>query len=99
MAVATVQPLEGLPEVPTLKAKGWNVVVPKFRGLVVKKGTPQEVVDYLISRSLMAIQTPGFKNYLSQSMIEPYFLVGESFEELIAEQEDTFGKVLKKLGF
>jgi putative tricarboxylic transport membrane protein len=99
LAVATDQRLEGLPDVPTLKEKGWNVVVPKFRGLVVKKGTPQEIVDYLISRSLMAIQTPTFKDYLKKSLIEPYFLVGESFAKLIQNQEQTFGKVLKELGF
>ena len=99
LAVATDQRLEGLPDVPTLKEKGWDVVVPKFRGLVVKKGTPQEIVDYLISRSLMAIQTPLFKNYLKTSLIEPYFLVGEGFGELIQHQEQTFGKVLKELGF
>jgi tripartite-type tricarboxylate transporter receptor subunit TctC len=75
------------------------VVVPKFRGLVVKKGTPPEAVNYLISRSLMAIQTPTFKNYLKKSMIEPNFLVGEGFAELIQNQEKTFGKVLKDLGF
>ena len=99
LAVATEQRLDGLPEVPTLKEKGWNVVVPKFRGLVVKKGTPPEAVNYLISRSLMAIQTPTFKNYLEKSMIEPNFLVGEGFAKLIQNQEKTFGKVLKELGF
>jgi putative tricarboxylic transport membrane protein len=99
LAVATEQRMEGLPDVPTMKEKGWNVVVPKFRGLVVKKGTPPEVVDYLISRSLMAVQTPTFKDYLKKSMIEPNFLVGEGFAELIQDQEQTFGKVLKELGF
>ncbi len=99
LAVATLQRLEGMPDVPTMKEKGWNVVVPKFRGLVVKKGTPDEIVNYLISRSLMAIQTPTFRNYLAKSMIEPYFLAGEGFAELIREQEKTFGQVLKTLGF
>jgi len=99
LALATEQRLYGLPGVPTLREKGWNVVVPKFRGLVVKKGTPSEAVNYLISRSLMAIQTPTFKNYLNKSMIEPYFLVGEGFAELIQNQEKTFRKVLKELSF
>lgn len=99
LAFAAEQRLKGLPDVPTLREKGWNVVVPKFRGLVVKKGTPDEIVSYLISRSLKAIQTPVFDNYLKRSMIEPYFLVGEGFGELIREQAETFGGVLKTLGF
>lgn len=99
IAVAAGQRLDGLPEVPTLLDKGWDVVVPKFRGLVVKKGTPDDVVSYLISASLKAIQTPVFKSYLQRSMIEPYFLVGEGFNDLIMKQEQVFGAVLKELGF
>ena len=99
IAVAAGQRLDGLPEVPTLLDKGWDVVVPKFRGLVVKKGTPDDVVSYLISASLKAIQTPVFKSYLQRSMIEPYFLVGEGFNDLIMKQELVFGAVLKELGF
>lgn len=99
IAVAAGQRLDGLPEVPTLLDKGWDVVVPKFRGLVVKKETPDDVVSYLISASLKAIQTPVFKSYLQRSMIEPYFLVGEGFNDLIMKQEQVFGAVLKELGF
>lgn len=99
IAVAAGQRLDGLPEVPTLLDKGWDVVVPKFRGLVVKKETPDDVVSYLISASLKAIQTPVFKSYLQKSMIEPYFLVGEGFNDLIMKQEQVFGAVLKELGF
>lgn len=99
LAVATEQRLADLPDVPTMQEKGWNVVVPKFRGLVVKKGTPDEIVDYLISSSLKAIQTPIFKNYLKQSLIEPYFLVGEGFGELIKLQMDQTEPVLRELGF
>jgi len=99
IAIAAAQRLDGLPDVPTLKDKGWDVVVPKFRGLVVKKGTPAPVVDYLIAKSLESIQTPVFKTYLKTSMIEPYFLVGQSFGDLIEKQEKEFGAILKELGF
>jgi len=47
----------------------------------------------------MAIQTPTFKDYLKKRMIEPNCPVGEGFDELIQNQEKTFGKVLKELGF
>ena len=99
IAVAAGQRLDDMPNVPTLLDKGWDVVVPKFRGLVVKKGTPDAIVDYLIAASLTAIQTPVFKAYLSKSMIEPYFLVGQEFNDLITTQEQQFGAILKELGF
>ena len=75
------------------------MVVPNFRGLVVKKGVPDEVKDYLIAKSLAAIQQPVFKDYLKNSLIEPYFLVGQDFEELIGKQQVKFGEILKALGF
>ena len=99
LATATGQRLDSLPDVPTMKEKGWEVVVPKFRGLVVKKGVPDEVKDYLIAKSLTAIQDPVFKNYLKNSMIEPYFLIGGEFEAEIAKQHVKFGEILKELGF
>ena len=99
LAAATGQRLDSLPDVPTMMEKGWDVVVPKFRGLVVKKGVPDEVKDYLIAKSLTAIQDPVFKNYLKNSLIEPYFLVGQEFEELIEKQQVKFGEILKELGF
>lgn len=99
LATATGQRLDSLPDVPTMKEKGWDVVVPKFRGLVVKNGVPDDVKEYLIAKSLTAIQQPVFKNYLKNSKIEPYFLVGMEFDELIAKQHVKFGEILKKLGF
>ncbi|MCP4624401.1 MAG: tripartite tricarboxylate transporter substrate binding protein [bacterium] len=99
LATATGQRLESLADVPTMKEKGWDVVVPKFRGLVVKKGVPDEVTDYLIAKALTAIQDPVFKNYLKNSMIEPYILVGGEFEKLIGKQHVKFGEILKELGF
>ena len=99
LATATGQRLDSLPDVPTMKEKGWDVVVPKFRGLVVKKGVPDEVKDFLIAKSLTAIQDPIFKNYLKNSKIEPYFLIGGAFEEEIAKQHVKFGEILKEIGF
>lgn len=99
LAVATEQRLSGLPDVPTLLEKGWDVVVPKFRGLVVKKGTPHEIVDYLIYKSLRVIQTPTFRNYLTQNLMEPFFLVGQGFKEEIRRQVGKFGPILEELGF
>lgn len=99
IAVATEERLAEMPEVPTLKEKGWDVVLPKFRGVVVKKGTPDEVVEYLISTFQKVIQTPLFQTYLTNSMIEPRVLVGEDFRKLIQQQEEQFSSILKELGF
>ena len=99
IAVATEERLVEMPGVPTLKEKGWDVVLPKFRGVVVKNGTPDEVVEYLISTFQKVIQTPLFQTYLTNSMIESRVLVGEDFRKLIQQQEEQFSSILKELGF
>jgi tripartite-type tricarboxylate transporter receptor subunit TctC len=82
-----------------MSEKGWKVVVPKFRGLVVKKGTPQPVVDYLIANSLKAIQSPEFQKYQKESFVEPAFLTGKDFLQLIEAQVAETEPVLRELGF
>jgi hypothetical protein len=99
LTVATEKRLEALPDVPTMSEKGWKVVVPKFRGLVVKKGTPQPVVDYLIANSLKAIQSPEFQKYQKESFVEPAFLTGKDFLQLIEAQVAETEPVLRELGF
>jgi len=99
LTVATEKRLEALPDVPTMSEKGWKVVVPKFRGLVVKKGTPQAVVDYLIANSLKAVQTPEFQKYQKDSFVEPAFLTGKDFRQLIEQQVAETEPLLRELGF
>lgn len=99
LTVATEKRLEALPDVPTMSEKGWKVVVPKFRGLVVKKGTPQPVVEYLIANSLKAIQSAEFQKYQKESFVEPAFLTGKDFLQLIEAQVAETEPVLRELGF
>ena len=53
----------------------------------------------MIAKSLTAIQQPVFKDYLKNSAIEPYFVVGQEFTELIGKQHVEFGEILKEIGF
>ena len=99
IAVATDKRLEGLPDVPTMTEKGWDVVVPKFRGLMVKKGTPEPIVQYLITHSLETVKTPIFKDYLKKNLIEPSYATGEEFGNIVMKQQEQFGAILKELGF
>lgn len=99
LAVATEKRIAALPDVPTLTEKGFKVVVPKFRGLAVKKGTPQPVVDYLIANSLKAVNTPGFQKYQKDSYVEPAFLTGKDFEKLLQDQVQEIAPIMKELGF
>ncbi|MBO8142787.1 MAG: tripartite tricarboxylate transporter substrate binding protein [Firmicutes bacterium] len=97
LASATEKRLSSFPDVPTMRELGYDVVVPKFRGLVVARGTPEDVVDYLIRASTEAVRTPLFQEYLRQNLIEPAEITGEDFEALILKQVGTFREILNGL--
>jgi putative tricarboxylic transport membrane protein len=99
LGVATEKRIATLPDVPTFTEKGFKVVVPKFRGMAVKKGTPQPVVDYLIANSLKAVKTPEFQKYQKDSYVEPAFLTGKEFEKLLQDQVQEIAPIMKELGF
>lgn len=49
-----------LPDVPTAREEGFDVVVPSDRGLAVDKGVPAEIRDQLQKALEAALQDPGF---------------------------------------
>ncbi len=99
LAVATEKRISSLPDVPTFTESGYSVVVPKFRGLTLKKGTPQHVVDYWITHSLQAVKTAQFQKYQKDNFLESTFLTGKDFAKLLEDQEKEVAPILKELGF
>lgn len=99
LAVATAERVQALPDVPTLKEKGWDVVLPKFRGFMVKKGTPEDIVKILIDYAVKAVQTEIFVSYMQAQALEPALVVGADFTKLLEDYEAAVKSVLKSLGY
>src|SRR5690606_13188847 len=53
-----------LPDIPTFKEQGLDLVDTQWRGLFVKSGTPTEIVSKLDRAFSDAIRTPAFQDYL-----------------------------------
>lgn len=99
LAVATAERVQALPEVPTLKEKGWDVVLPKFRGFVVKKGTPEDVVQIITDYAVKAIQSEVFVSYIQAQDLQPALVVGAEFAKILEDYEAAVRDVLKALGY
>lgn len=97
LAVATAARVKALPDVPTLKEKGWDVVLPKFRGFMVKKGTPAEIVQILTDWAIKAVQSPVFQAYLEAQQLEPALIVGADFTKLLEDYEAAVKDALEAL--
>ena len=97
LAVATADRVKALPDVPTLKEKGWDVVLPKFRGFIVKKGTPADIVQILTDWAVKAVQSEVFVNYIQAQNLEPAVVVGQDFAKMLEAYEAAVKGVLEAL--
>ena len=59
---------EYFPNVPTFREQGYDVVASIWRGVMVKKGTPQPVIDTLLSALGKMKQTEEWQRFSRQNM-------------------------------
>ncbi|MEQ8192923.1 MAG: tripartite tricarboxylate transporter substrate binding protein, partial [Rhodospirillales bacterium] len=67
IAVLSKKRLGDYPNVPTAAEQGYNVFASTTRGYVVRKGTPDKVVDYLSGELVKAMRHKVFAGYLAGS--------------------------------
>lgn len=92
--------LEELKDTPTTVEKGYDVTIGSWRGFVVKKGTPQEVKDYLVAEMKKAHETEEYQKFNAESLtdIREGFLGPEEFKKSMLEEYEAFDKVAKSIG-
>ena len=70
LAVLNDKRLDGLPNLPTAKEQGFNVVVTKFRGIAGPKGVSDEVAKAWEDGLRKALETPAYKaSYTKENLI------------------------------
>lgn len=83
LAVSTDKRVPSLPNVPTLKEAGIDVVMSQWYGLVAPKGTPQPVIDRLTQAVRQALQSPELlKIYRGDGAYESS-LTGAAFRDYV----------------
>jgi len=99
LAVASQKRLPGMPDVPTFKDEGFDVVFDShFRGVVAAPGIPAEAATYHVELMRRVTQSPRWQSYLQQTMVTPAFLGGKEFGDYMARQEDLIRRTLTSLG-
>jgi len=64
------------PDVPTTYELGYEIAIPNWRGLVVRKGTPEEAVKSIEDTLKKIVATPAWQKYLEEEMGEPDSFLG-----------------------
>lgn len=85
------------PEVPTLKELGVDIVRYHWRGMLMKKGTPESVLDSTFALVETAVKSPRFQAYLKETATLDGTMPRAAFREMLAEQARRDAQILKQL--
>ena len=85
-----------LPDVPTLREQGLNMVVGSWQGLFVPKGTPQPVVNKLFKVGHEMMKDPQVVKRMAEGGVTIVTSKSSAdFVEFVKNETERFGKVIK----
>lgn len=87
-----------MPDVPTGKELGYDILVGSFRGVGAPKGLPKDVYDTLLDACTKVAKDEKFNAFMKEFGQEVYFLKGEAFGKWLKTTSDTYGKAAKAAG-
>ncbi len=86
LALATEERFAPFEDVPTLKEKGFPIVTEHWRGLMVSKDVPDEIVAKLNAAMVKVIAHPEFAQFLKNTNMYEGYMPGAEFAKLVKEQ-------------
>ena len=95
LAVMSARRSPVLPDVPTMAEAGSPLEADILTGLLVRAGTPREIVDRLHREIVKAMTEPGFRQRLLELGFEPVANTPEQFAEWIVVEIAKWGKVIR----
>lgn len=98
LAVATEKRNRFFPNTPTLREKGVDLVIPAWRTLLVRKGTPQDRIDILVGALKKLAKDKTFKRLLSKMGEKPLPLSGAALSNNIRKEYKEMGAIFKSIG-
>jgi tripartite-type tricarboxylate transporter receptor subunit TctC len=88
-----------LPDVPTFKESGYDVVVESWNGVWLPANTPNDIVQALSAAMHEASKSKAMLDSLAKFATEPAFQTPAQFAETIKSEVARWGPVVKDSGF
>ncbi len=98
LAIMADKRLALFPDVPTLKESGVNWSFGVWRGVLVPKGTPDNVVAILGKSLEKAYKNPKFKEFMDKSGLGMVWRSAAEFDKFMAAEDASNQKVMKGAG-
>jgi tripartite-type tricarboxylate transporter receptor subunit TctC len=98
LAVTGEKRIKSLPDVPTLKEQGIDVVVNGWHGIFAPARTPDALLDKIEQQAKAAMKDPKWEEALSKDGLElPPDRTRGQFAKFVADEHAFWGKKLKEL--
>lgn len=98
LAMFTAERTPLLPDVPTMKEKGFNIVVDQMRFVAVPPKTPDDVAAVLANAFKEAVATPEHDKFLKDNFIERREMSGPELTKQIQSDSDRYKAALAAVG-
>lgn len=97
LAVLNPERVNEFPDAPTALEQGYDVSWGSWRGMVLPKGTPEEVRATLSNAFKKAFDNPEYQEKAQKAMMQTSYRDAEEFKALVDKQYPDLVKVLKEL--
>jgi tripartite-type tricarboxylate transporter receptor subunit TctC len=98
LAVTGNKRVKSLPDVPTLKEQGIDVVVTSWQGLFAPAKTPADILDKIEKAAKEGMKNPKWDEALARDGLEqPPERTRAEFAKFVADEHTFWGKTLKEL--
>ncbi|MDR9827169.1 tripartite tricarboxylate transporter substrate binding protein [Vibrio sp. FNV 38] len=95
LGVMSEERIEYIPEVPTLKEQGIDVVTGTWRGIGAPKDTPDEVIEVLGNAFDEAMASAEFKEFMQKGAMTIHNLDAKAFTDFVAQDTKSLSSLIK----
>jgi tripartite-type tricarboxylate transporter receptor subunit TctC len=100
LAVSSAGRDEYFPSVPTFKEQGYDVSALLWRSIMVKKGTPQLIIEKLLSTMKKIEATAEWKKFMKANVQSPFpDITLEAMQKEVRDEVTSRREFLKKNGY
>ncbi len=87
-----------IPDVPTFHEQGYDAMLTSWRGIVMHKDTPPEIVKFLREGFEKIITSEDYGKRATLFGEPPSFTPGDEFTNVIAKQDEIMADIVKEIG-
>lgn len=95
LGILEAERISTMPDVPTFREQGFNVVSSAWGGMIAPKGIPKDVIDKLSKGCEKGVKSPAFEAMLKSLMIPQGYLPASEFAPFVKKEFVRYGRLIE----